>query len=217
MTQEGLIARTEAKETKIKQKCGRKKLTEEIIKARQLENASIVKNKVGRKPLTDSEREDRKQYQKIYQKNYYLQNPEKYKQLIKQYGGDYSNACIYKLHSPTTKKFYIGSTTMNIDEKLKNIISKLKKPAQDNRIYKLMKFLGGTDWKISPLIKIPLKNVVEMKHLEQIYVSCYQNDIININRRYCLEAIHDLLTSFPTHYLPIKAQRYIKFHNLNKL
>lgn len=214
ITQEELKTRTEAKETKVKLKCGRKKLTDEVIQARKLENALIVKNKVGRKPLTDTERADRKQYQKIYQKNYYIQNPEKYKQLIKQYGGDYSNACIYKLYSPNTKKFYIASTTMDLDEKLKNIISKLKKPAQNNRVFKLMKYLGGVDWKISPLIKIPLKDVIEMRNLEQIYISSHQNEIININRRYCMEAIHDLLTAFPAHFLPIKCQRYIK---LNKL
>ena len=217
ITKEELITRNEAKEVKIKQKCGRKKLTEEVIQARELESKLKVKNKVGRKPLTDNERVERKQYQKSYQKNYYIDHPEKYKQLIKQYGGDYSNACIYKLFSPKTKKFYIASTTMDLDEKLKNIISKLKKPAQNNRVFKLMKFLGGVEWQIAPLIKIPLKDVIEMRNLEQIYISSHQNEIININRRYCMEAIHDLLVSFPAHLLPIKCQRYMKLHNLTKV
>ena len=103
---------------------------------------------------------------------------------------------------------------MNLEDKMKQIINKLKKETQTNHVYKMMKYLGGTDWKIAPLIKLSLKTATEMKNLEQIYISTYRDDLLNINRCYCMESIHELLLSFPASYLPIKAQRYIKINKL---
>jgi hypothetical protein len=187
----------------------------ELRKAnRATAKALIIKKKRGRRHLSESEKQISKLSSKLYLKNYYKNNPDKYRIKLAQ---TYADACIYKLTSPDCKKYVIGSTILPLQNKLELVLARLNKTTVKNKLIKVMKDAGGVNWSISPLVKVPLKSEIELFNLEQIYISSYQTDILNINRRYCMESIIDIMKSFPTEMLPLKAQKFLKNIKINTI
>lgn len=193
-------------------KRGRKPLPkpDKILKKRgrkPIPKPDKILKKRGRKPLTEEERQASKHASRLYFKNYYLTHPEKFKTYTA--GKTYNNSCIFKMWSPKCKSYFIGSTKKQLDKKLANILDKMKK-SNCPTVLKMMKEKCGLDWYIEPLIKVPLKTLIELQNLETIYITCFQDMLFNKSKKYNLETIQDIMKEFPTSYLPIKAQKFLK-------
>ena len=160
--------------------------------------------KRGRKPLTPEEKEISNVLKKEYFKMYYVKNPDKYK--YTRY--DYSNSCVYKMTSPHSDKVYIGSTILPLSLRLKRHNSCIRH--QKNSTYKEM-FDTSLEWRIEPIIKVPLGSKKELDTLETIYISSSKDKLFNKNKKYSMEILK-LLTDrykFPLQYLPLDFQKLL--------
>ena len=156
----------------------------------------ITPAKRGRKPLTPQQKDVSNILKREYFKNYYVNNPDKYK--YEQY--DHSNSCVYKLTNIKTNKIYIGSTILPLSIRLKRHQTCLRNPK--NSTYLEMAHYGIADWTIEPIIKVPLQNNTELNFLETIYISHHHENVFNKNKKYSNDVIKSIAKLFPVNYLP---------------
>ena len=147
----------------------------------------------------------------IYYKNYYINNPERYTTVAPEI--NYANACIYKIYSPLCKKFYIGATTIPLETKLIYFISKLNQFKDKGKFHQYLYEQGKLSWQIEPVFKVQLKSLTEMNQLELIYISSYQEQLLNKSRKFCMESLRETMLLFPINYLPLRCQIFLRRMN----
>ena len=93
----------------------------------------------------------------------------------------YSNAKIYKISSPSTDKYYIGSTTKSIQSRLIQHAYDYGRHTVDgfgyyNSVYDIIKFC---DFKIELLESVSCNNRKELVIIEGKYITQFKSHVVN--------------------------------------
>lgn len=153
--------------------------------------------KRGRKPLTPEQRYISEQNKKKYYQEYYKTHKDKYVSTSKL---NYGQSKIYALTSKSTDKVYVGGTALPLEARYYTHLYMMN--TRPSATYKKMLELAK-DWQISLLTSCPLKTRKELEELETIWITAMGPKCLNINKKFSMEAIKDLLDGrFPETALP---------------
>jgi len=82
---------------------------------------------------------------------------------------NYANTIIYKLFSKNADDFYIGHTTLNLEDRFKVHCYYTNK--RDSKLYKYIREHGGIkDWEIETIEEFPCESLVEAKTREAFLI-----------------------------------------------
>lgn len=145
--------------------------------------------KRGRPKLTPEEKELSKQRRKEYHQKYYKDNEQKYR--ARYVPTDYGKATIYRVYSPETDRFYIGSTARPLENRLAEHRRCILRRA--NRLYETMADLSLV-WEIEPLMVCEAESREYLERLELLYIAQGSVDgkVLNTNKRYDAVALKAL-------------------------
>jgi hypothetical protein len=172
-------------------------------KEKRKEYYNINKDKILKQQKTYNEIQknnpEKKQKATTYIREYYHKNKDMFN-LSK-----FKHSKIYKIVCPDTKKYFLGITSVsNIDKCFDAHMTKMNK-SENNIPYMFMKMISATNWKIELIMECNLKSYDELKQLEEVYITAYQDEIINSNKDYTDEIVKKYLDGrFDDSILPEK-------------
>jgi hypothetical protein len=151
--------------------------------------ASQHQRAVGRPKLTEEQKAASKAHRKQYLQSYYKTNEEKYK--ARYTPCDYTKSIIYRVYSPETDRFYIGSTARPLQNRLAEHRRCILR--RSNRLYETMADLSLI-WEIEALCTCEAESREYLEQLEMLYIAQGSVDgkVLNTNKRYTPEALKAL-------------------------
>jgi hypothetical protein len=170
-----------------------------------------IKRRRGRPRLTKEEKAEAIARRTAYLRQYYQQHKETWPSSY--VPSDYSRATIYRVFSPETDKFYIGSTSRPLKHRLEEHRRCILRRA--NRLYETMADLSLV-WEIEPLMVCEAEDRTYLEQLELMYIcaaSC-DGEVLNTNKRYSRETLR-CITHFVSLLKVLKSEHLPEVFRLN--